>query len=114
MTITIFERHHVSALLQYITTNKHLSKPNVVVCHQSVIHDLVKRYILKRQRMSNELGVNEDDINEIKQDISSFRYELLEILSNNGMRLPSIMNTAHLSKTSHVPHRRNPNLQTFC
>lgn len=32
--------------------------------------------------------ITEDDINEIKQDVSSFRFELLEILSNNGMTIP--------------------------
>lgn len=34
-------------------------------------------------------GVTEDDVQEIKQDISSFRYELLEILRNNGMKTPN-------------------------
>jgi len=52
---------------------------------KAVIHDLIKRYVMKRQRTSNAVGVSEDDINEIKQDISSFRYELLEILRSNGM-----------------------------
>lgn len=32
------------------------------------------------------MGVTEDDVNEIKQDISSFRFELLDILRNNGMK----------------------------
>ena len=32
------------------------------------------------------LGVTEDDVNEIKQDISSFRFELLDILGKNGMK----------------------------
>jgi len=51
--------------------------------------DLVKRYVMKRQRSANADGVNEDDVNEIKQDISSFRYELLEVLRTNGMVLPA-------------------------
>ena len=32
-----------------------------------------------------ESCVTEDDVNEIKNDISSFRYEILEILNKNGM-----------------------------
>lgn len=32
------------------------------------------------------MGVTEDDVNEIKQDISSFRFELLDIFRNNGMK----------------------------
>lgn len=52
--------------------------------------DLIKRYIMQKQRgpMRGE-GVTEDDVSEIKQDISSFRYELLEILRNNGMKTPN-------------------------
>ncbi|CAC5362088.1 TRPC4 [Mytilus coruscus] len=60
------------------------------VRYQSVMKDLVKRYIMQKQRgpLRGE-GVTEDDITEIKQDISSFRYELLEILKNNGMKTPN-------------------------
>lgn len=54
---------------------------------QAVIHELIKRYVMKRQRETNAEGVSEDDINEIKQDISSFRYELLQVLKCNGMKL---------------------------
>jgi transient receptor potential cation channel subfamily C member 4 len=57
----------------------------VYVVFKAVMRDLIKRYIMKRQRTANSFGVSEDDINEIKQDISSFRYELLEILRSNGM-----------------------------
>ena len=37
------------------------------------------------QKKSEEMGVTEDDVNEIKQDISSFRFELIDILRSNGM-----------------------------
>lgn len=37
------------------------------------------------QKKSEEMGVTEDDVNEIKQDISSFRFELIDILRTNGM-----------------------------
>ena len=39
------------------------------------------------QRNQQAEGVSEDDVNEIKQDISAFRYELLEILKNNDMKV---------------------------
>ncbi|XP_063415087.1 short transient receptor potential channel 4-like isoform X2 [Mytilus trossulus] len=60
------------------------------VRYQGVMKDLVKRYIMQKQRgpLRGE-GVTEDDVTEIKQDISSFRYELLEILKNNGMKTPN-------------------------
>ncbi|XP_069177288.1 transient receptor potential protein [Procambarus clarkii] len=53
--------------------------------HMNVMRLLVRRYITEQQRKADERGVNEDDINEVKQDISTFRYELIDILKNNGM-----------------------------
>ncbi|CAJ0580585.1 unnamed protein product, partial [Mesorhabditis spiculigera] len=55
-----------------------------------VTRNLVKRYIAQMQRMKQQNeGVSEDDVNEIKQDISAFRYELLGILRSAGF------NTGH-------------------
>ncbi|XP_050740535.1 transient receptor potential protein-like isoform X1 [Eriocheir sinensis] len=53
--------------------------------HMNVMRLLVRRYITEMQRKADEKGVTEDDINEVKQDISTFRYELIDILKNNGM-----------------------------
>ncbi|XP_070198596.1 short transient receptor potential channel 4-like [Littorina saxatilis] len=58
--------------------------------YQAVMRDLIKRYIMQKQRTrQGGEGVTEDDINELKQDVSSFRFELLEILRNNGMKTPN-------------------------
>ncbi|KAK7469918.1 hypothetical protein BaRGS_00036081 [Batillaria attramentaria] len=58
--------------------------------YQAVMRDLIKRYIMHKQRTrQGGEGVTEDDINELKQDVSSFRFELLEILRNNGMKTPN-------------------------
>ncbi|VDK46077.1 unnamed protein product [Anisakis simplex] len=55
-----------------------------------VMRNLIKRYIAQMQRCKQQReGVNEDDVNEIKQDISAFRYELLGILRSAGF------NTGH-------------------
>lgn len=35
---------------------------------------LVRRFITEQQRIDDEKPVTEDDINEVKQDISTFRY----------------------------------------
>uniref|UniRef100_A0A0N5CG21 ANK_REP_REGION domain-containing protein n=1 Tax=Strongyloides papillosus TaxID=174720 RepID=A0A0N5CG21_STREA len=50
-----------------------------------VSKNLIKRYIaqMQRRKQLNE-GVSEDDVNEIKQDISAFRFELLGIFKNAG------------------------------
>ncbi|PAA62583.1 hypothetical protein BOX15_Mlig005824g1 [Macrostomum lignano] len=57
--------------------------------YQTVMRDLVKRYLMVRQRLDERQGVTEDDLNEIKGDISAFRFELLEILRTNGMKTPA-------------------------
>ncbi|WKY02200.1 hypothetical protein Q1695_015872 [Nippostrongylus brasiliensis] len=58
--------------------------------YRFVTRNLVKRYIAQMQRVKQQSeGVSEDDVNEIKQDISAFRYELLGILRSAGF------NTGH-------------------
>lgn len=53
--------------------------------YRFVSKNLIKRYIaqMQRRKQMNE-GVSEDDVNEIKQDISAFRFELLGIFKNAG------------------------------
>jgi len=46
---------------------------------------LVRRYIVKCERSKLSREVTEDDINEMRNDISAFRYELLETLRQNGL-----------------------------
>ncbi|XP_041652769.1 short transient receptor potential channel 6 [Cheilinus undulatus] len=46
--------------------------------HQKIMNRLIKRFILKAQRDKENDEVNEGELKEIKQDISSLRYELLE------------------------------------
>ncbi|KAK3924952.1 Transient receptor potential-gamma protein, partial [Frankliniella fusca] len=52
---------------------------------RSIMRNLVRRYVTVEQRKAESQGVTEDDVNEIKQDISAFRCELIEILKNSGM-----------------------------
>lgn len=49
------------------------------------MRNLVRRYVTVQQRRAECGGVTEDDVNEIKQDVSAFRCELVEILRNSGM-----------------------------
>lgn len=51
------------------------------------MRNLVRRYVTVQQRRAESQGVTEDDVNEIKQDISAFRCELVEILKNSGMKV---------------------------
>ncbi|XP_049878328.1 transient receptor potential protein [Pectinophora gossypiella] len=58
--------------------------------HEGVMRVLVRRYVTAEQRARDEVGVTEDDVMEIRQDISTLRYELIDILHNNGMKTPRI------------------------
>ncbi|VDK86198.1 unnamed protein product [Litomosoides sigmodontis] len=59
--------------------------------YRFVMRNLVKRYIAQLQRCKQQTeSIIEDEIAEIKQDISAFRYELLGILQNAGF------NTGHV------------------
>lgn len=51
---------------------------------------LMKRFITTEQRKRHEFGITEDDVIEIRQDISSLRYELIDILQRNGMTTPNV------------------------
>ncbi|KAI2538980.1 short transient receptor potential channel 7 isoform X3 [Gorilla gorilla gorilla] len=58
-----------------LTANNTLSKPTR---YQKIMKRLIKRYVLKAQVDRENDEVNEGELKEIKQDISSLRYELLE------------------------------------
>lgn len=63
--------------------------------HEQVMRSLVRRYVIREQRKAEETGpVTEDDVKEIKQDISSFRFELFDLLRENGFK------STHLSETA--------------
>ncbi|KAJ8922843.1 hypothetical protein NQ315_007878 [Exocentrus adspersus] len=57
--------------------------------YTAVMRALVWRYVSAMHRKCEEAAVTEDDINEVKSDISSFRYEVLDVLEKNGMDISS-------------------------
>lgn len=67
------------------------------------MRNLVRRYVTVEQRKAESQGVTEDDVNEIKQDISAFRCELVEILKNSGMdtNVSAAQNAGRY--TQHIP-----------
>ncbi|XP_046395516.1 transient receptor potential protein-like [Ischnura elegans] len=58
--------------------------------HDGVMTLLVRRYVTAEQRKRDEFGITEDDVMEIRQDISTLRYELIDILKSNGMKTPDV------------------------
>lgn len=57
-----------------------------------VMRQLVRRYVTAEQRKRDDFGITEDDVMEIRQDISTLRYELIDIFRQNGMKTPNVQN----------------------
>ncbi|XP_036364090.1 transient receptor potential-gamma protein-like isoform X2 [Octopus sinensis] len=74
--------------------------------YQVVIRKLISRYIMNKQRPQKDEIVSQDDVNELKQDISTFRFELMQVLNSNGFETPVI----HQAKTSSKKDRMWKNL----
>ncbi|KAJ2941134.1 hypothetical protein O0L34_g10369 [Tuta absoluta] len=55
------------------------------VCYLAVMRALVWRYVSAMHRKMDDEPVTEDDVNELKGDVSALRYELLEVFEKNGM-----------------------------
>uniref|UniRef100_A0A667Z2B5 Transient receptor potential cation channel, subfamily C, member 6b n=1 Tax=Myripristis murdjan TaxID=586833 RepID=A0A667Z2B5_9TELE len=70
---------------------------------QKIMNRLIKRYILKAQRDKDNDEVNEGELKEIKQDISSLRYELLERKRHNMDTLEELI--GRLREVVHVQQK---------
>lgn len=61
-----------------------------MIRHDTILRLLIRRYVTAEQRKRDEFNITEDDVREIRQDISTFRYELIDILRQNGMHAPQL------------------------
>ncbi|KAF4526037.1 hypothetical protein B566_EDAN000831 [Ephemera danica] len=66
------------------------SRERALERHDAVMGLLVRRYVTAEQRKRDDFGITEDDVMEIRQDISTLRFEIVDILRNNGMKTPTI------------------------
>lgn len=58
--------------------------------------NLVQRYVIARQKRDSEQNVvTVDDVNELKQEVSTFRSELLQILRESGMKTDILDDNNH-------------------
>ena len=53
------------------------------------MRSLVWRYVSKMHRQADDDPVTEDDVNEIKGEISAMKCELLHVFERNGMDVSS-------------------------
>jgi hypothetical protein len=72
--------------------------------HMAVMRALVWRYIIQQQRQAEEREVTEDDISEVKNDISSLRCELMEVFGTNGF------DVSHVKKNLSTSSKRSTTL----
>ncbi|KAL4713494.1 hypothetical protein ACJJTC_010479 [Scirpophaga incertulas] len=105
---------HVVCWIKHCFTNRdrgsiiHKSREKARQQHEAVMRVLVRRYVTAEQRARDEVGVTEDDVMEIRQDISTLRFELIDILHNNGMKTPRLkmQDTTVAGKKGKVMERR--------
>jgi hypothetical protein len=69
--------------------------------YTAVMRALVWRYVSAKHHEAEENPVTEDDINEVKGEISAAKCELLEVLRSNGMDI-SKANPKEKSKLQHI------------
>ena len=62
--------------------------------YTNVMKYIIRRYITNEQRKSEDFSITEDDINEVRQDINSFKFELLDILKKNNWNVPNTKKSA--------------------
>ncbi|XP_037292191.1 transient receptor potential protein [Manduca sexta] len=105
---------HLSCWIKHCFTKRdrgsiiNKSREKARIEHEAVMRVLVRRYVTAEQRARDEVGVTEDDVMEIRQDISTLRYELIDILHNNGMKTPrvSLQDATVSGKKGKVMERR--------
>ncbi|XP_076315977.1 transient receptor potential protein-like isoform X2 [Tachypleus tridentatus] len=74
--------------------------------YQRIMKCLVRRYVTNHQEMTDDTGITEDDVKEIKQSIHGFRSELFEILKNNGMKFAAGNTDREVGKKERQKERR--------
>ncbi|KAL0272779.1 UNVERIFIED_CONTAM: hypothetical protein PYX00_005624 [Menopon gallinae] len=58
--------------------------------YTAVMRALVWRYVCEQHRHIEEAPVNEDHINEVKGEVTSSKYDLIEVLAKNGFDTSSV------------------------
>ncbi|XP_032699978.1 short transient receptor potential channel 6 isoform X2 [Lontra canadensis] len=76
--------------------------------YQKIMKRLIKRYVLQAQVDKESDEVNEGELKEIKQDISSLRYELLEEKTQNSEDLAELIRKLE-EKLSMEPNQEESN-----
>ncbi|KAM9498003.1 short transient receptor potential channel 6-like isoform 1-T1 [Salvelinus alpinus] len=79
--------------------------------YQKIMKRLIKRYIIKAQTDKENDEINEGELKEIKQDISSLRYELLEDKNHNMEELQELLGRLRETDNTHNTHQTEEHTQ---
>uniref|UniRef100_A0A3Q2DQ35 Transient receptor potential cation channel, subfamily C, member 6a n=1 Tax=Cyprinodon variegatus TaxID=28743 RepID=A0A3Q2DQ35_CYPVA len=80
----------IKSMLLYVVHRLNKKKAEIEL-NQKIMKRLIKRYIIKAQADRESDEITEGELKEIKQDISSLRYELLEEKSHNMETLDGLL-----------------------
>lgn len=100
--VSLYQLSLYNHKLDYFNDPQKKSKEKVQRRHDNVMRLLVRRFITAEQRKRDDFGVTEDDVMEIRQDISTLRYELIDIFHKNGMKTPRVDPNDNQRKTNTV------------
>lgn len=79
--------------------------------YKDVMRNLVRRFITANQKRTESQTITEDDVNEIKQDISAFRCEVVELLKNSGMCASQPAAAATVAIEENTNKKRKPKMR---
>ncbi|KAG7321099.1 hypothetical protein KOW79_015514 [Hemibagrus wyckioides] len=104
LLMKLFHKHRAIMKTEAELSEIGESKSNKMTSHryQKIMKRLVKRYIIKAQMDKEFDEVNEGELKEIKQDISSLRYELLEEKTHNMERMAELISKLEKRVCLHV------------
>lgn len=98
-----YRKHNaLTTLIYLIILFQKKSREKAMIRHDTVLRLLVRRYVTAEQRKRDEFNITEDDVREIRQDISTLRYELIDILRKNGMHAPQLDKEETTSKYIYI------------
>ncbi len=80
----------VKPLFEILQKKKEINRERADLRYDLIMQLLVRRYVTAEQKKQEEFSVTEDDIAEVRHDISTLRFELLDIFQRNKFEVPKV------------------------
>ncbi|XP_065212607.1 transient receptor potential protein-like [Planococcus citri] len=72
------------------TRKMEINREKADLRYDIIMQLLIRRYVTVEQKKMEEFSVTEDDIAEVRHDISTLRFELMDVFSQNNFKVPKI------------------------